>query len=104
MLSPPILGIREAKESDDDGLSYTRLLSTRTLIVRRLRTSARALPGLIHFAKTGLPRLLPAQSPSGKIATLRLVWGDGVVHEVRKSQSLRFWRRPLRALAERDDG
>jgi len=45
-----------------------------------------------------------ADMAAGKVATLRLVWGDGLVHELRKSQSLRFWRRPLRALAERDDG
>ena len=45
-----------------------------------------------------------ADLAAGKIATLRLVWGDGHIHELRKSQSLRFWRRPLRALAERDDG
>ena len=40
----------------------------------------------------------------GTVATLSLRWADGCAHELRRSQSLRFWKRPLRALAERDDG
>ncbi|AXK71817.1 phosphoglycerate mutase [Lysobacter sp. TY2-98] len=38
-----------------------------------------------------------------RIGTLRLMWADGERFDIRRSQSLRFWKRPLRGLAERDD-
>ncbi|MGY3264815.1 phosphoglycerate mutase [Lysobacter sp. HA35] len=40
---------------------------------------------------------------SKQVATLSLMWADGARFDVRRSQSLRFWKRPLRVLAERDD-
>ncbi|WP_133500094.1 phosphoglycerate mutase [Cognatilysobacter terrigena] len=40
---------------------------------------------------------------SKRIRTLRLLWADGERFELRRSQSLRVWKRPLRVLAERDD-
>ncbi|HEY4582814.1 MAG TPA: phosphoglycerate mutase [Lysobacter sp.] len=45
-----------------------------------------------------------ADLAAGRLAGLSLRWADGPRHELRKSQSLRFWKRPLRVLAERDDG
>lgn len=38
----------------------------------------------------------------GAIGALRLVFDDGMRLDVRRSQALRFWRRPLQALAPRD--
>ncbi|GAB1596035.1 phosphoglycerate mutase [Lysobacter claricitrinus] len=38
-----------------------------------------------------------------KLGTLRLMWSDSARFDLRRSQSLRFWKRPLRVLAERDD-
>lgn len=43
-----------------------------------------------------------ADAMRGALASLELRWADGPRHVVRKSQSLRFWKRPLRALAEPD--
>ena len=40
---------------------------------------------------------------SKRIGALRLLWADGERFDVRRSQALRFWKRPLRVLAERDD-
>lgn len=39
----------------------------------------------------------------GRLRALRLVFDDGATYALRRSQSLRFWRRPLRSLIERDD-
>lgn len=39
----------------------------------------------------------------GRLRELRLVCDDGAAFVLRRSQSLRFWRRPLRALVERED-
>jgi hypothetical protein len=38
----------------------------------------------------------------GALASLRLAFDDGAHFAVRRSQSMRFWRRPLRTLVERD--
>lgn len=39
----------------------------------------------------------------GRLRALRLVSDDGGTYLLRRSQSLRFWRRPLRSLIERED-
>jgi hypothetical protein len=39
-----------------------------------------------------------------RLDMLELRWADGARFEVRRSQSLRFWRRPLRTFAEPDAG
>lgn len=44
-----------------------------------------------------------ADTLAGGIASLALVWADGARMIVRRSQSMRFWKRPLRALAEHED-
>lgn len=44
-----------------------------------------------------------ADALAGRLASLTLLFGDGARFVVRRSQWLRFWKRPLRALAERDD-
>lgn len=38
----------------------------------------------------------------GRLATLELVFDDGMRYRIRRSQALRFWRRPLRALVADD--
>lgn len=38
----------------------------------------------------------------GRLESLELRWADGARHVLRKSHALRFWKRPLRVLAERD--
>lgn len=38
----------------------------------------------------------------GRIPGLSLAWADGACFDVRRSQRLRFWKRPLRVLAEPD--
>jgi hypothetical protein len=39
-----------------------------------------------------------------RLDAVELLWGDGERFELRRSQSLRFWKRPLRVLAEPDAG
>lgn len=39
----------------------------------------------------------------GRMREMRLMFDDGAGYVLRRSQSLRLWRRPLRALVERDD-
>lgn len=39
----------------------------------------------------------------GRLRELRLMFDDGAGYVLRRSQALRFWRRPLQRLAERDD-
>ena len=39
-----------------------------------------------------------------RLDALDLLWADGARFEIRRSQSLRFWKRPLRVLAEPDAG
>lgn len=43
-----------------------------------------------------------ADVAAGRIASLSLRWADGPAFDLRRSQSLRFWKRPLRVLAEPD--